>query len=175
MRINLPKRLTPAAALASVIVFPVSLATAAPAYADQYGKIYSLASSPGNCLQADVDAVGPFQFGDDTSGCVNADYQQWSYLTSNQLIESGAWVDLTGQYCLDVAYGGSSDGTPVGLYPCNSNDSAQKWQIVGQSIFNPQSGKCLDDPSGEEGVELQIWDCNIGGNANQNWDIVGYQ
>ncbi|WP_153469088.1 RICIN domain-containing protein [Streptomyces kaniharaensis] len=41
------------------------------------------------------------------------------------------------------------------------------------STHQLQSGRCLDDPSGQV-AQLQIWDCNFGGNANQHWDIVGY-
>jgi len=30
------------------------------------------------------------------------------------------------------------------------------------SLYNPQSGRCLDDPSGitTNGEQLQVWDCN---------------
>ncbi|HET7245854.1 MAG TPA: RICIN domain-containing protein [Streptosporangiaceae bacterium] len=39
------------------------------------------------------------------------------------------------------------------------------------SLYNPQSGKCLDDTNwaANPGVQLQIWDCT--GNANQKWNL----
>jgi ricin-type beta-trefoil lectin protein len=39
------------------------------------------------------------------------------------------------------------------------------------SLYNPQSGKCLDDTNWatNPGVQLQIWDCT--GNANQKWNL----
>ncbi|HJP77779.1 MAG TPA: RICIN domain-containing protein [Pseudonocardiaceae bacterium] len=39
------------------------------------------------------------------------------------------------------------------------------------SLYNPQSGKCLDDPNSSttEGTQLQIYDCN-GTNAQQ-WHL----
>ena len=39
------------------------------------------------------------------------------------------------------------------------------------SLYNPQSGKCLDDTNWATtpGVQLQIWDCT--GNANQKWNL----
>jgi non-reducing end alpha-L-arabinofuranosidase len=41
--------------------------------------------------------------------------------------------------------------------------SGQKWvQQANGSLLNPQSGLCLDDPSGNtaDGTQLQIWTCN---------------
>ncbi|WP_294004767.1 RICIN domain-containing protein [Streptomyces sp.] len=42
----------------------------------------------------------------------------------------------------------------------------QKWvQQADGSLLNPQSGRCLDSPSGAtaNGTRLQIWDCNGSG------------
>jgi hypothetical protein len=38
-------------------------------------------------------------------------------------------------------------------------------------LLNPQSGRCLDDPGGSTtwGTQLEIWDCNGGG--NQQWNL----
>jgi len=66
--------------------------------------------------------------------------------------------------------GGTADGTTVDLYDCN-NTAAQVF--IPQSngaLYNPQSGKCLDDTGyGGSGTQLQIWDCT--GNANQQWQL----
>jgi hypothetical protein len=148
---------------------------AAPAYADTYGKIYSLVSSPANCMQGSnlFNNDHNFLYQAFTDGCSSWDSQQWSYYTGNQTISNGMYGG--GRWCLDVEYGNTANGSPVALFPCNGDDPAQKWVVVGQSLVNPQSGRCLDDPNGATRVQLQLWDCNIGGNANQNWDIVGYQ
>jgi hypothetical protein len=81
--------------------------------------------------------------------------------------------------CLDVAGGGTADGTPVRLYACNGTP-AQTWvpnttSIGGPAqLVNPQSGKCLDDPDGittppgGPPIQLQIWDC-INNDLNQEW------
>jgi hypothetical protein len=174
MKSKLRRRSAIAAGCAAALAVPLGVTVAAtPAYAVAYGKIYSLVSTPANCMDVTSGSNGPFQSWPFTGGCQNGDTQQWSYLNGSQTITSG--VDGGGVWCLDVAYGDTDNGTPVGLYPCNGDDPAQKWVVVGQSLVNPRSGRCLDDPSGETGRELQIWDCNIGGNADQNWDIVGYQ
>jgi hypothetical protein len=46
---------------------------------------------------------------------------------------------------MDINGGGTADGTKVDLYDCN-NTAAQVFipQSNG-SLYNPQSGKCLDD------------------------------
>jgi hypothetical protein len=158
-------------ALAFGLVAAVAPAGAevAPPGAPQFGKIYSLASSPANCM--DVSGGNTF---DGTPvlayTCHNADNQQWTYrLGSNTILASGG-ANLGA--CLDVGGDHVSNGSPVQIWGCNGT-GAQVWRIVGQSLYNPQSGRCLDDPSGQI-HQLQIWDCNFGGNANQNWDIVGY-
>jgi beta-glucosidase len=48
--------------------------------------------------------------------------------------------------------------------------SAQVWQRqAGGALYNPQSGKGLDDTnwSATPGTQLQIWSCT--GAANQQW------
>ncbi|MBV9843745.1 MAG: RICIN domain-containing protein, partial [Kutzneria sp.] len=53
---------------------------------------------------------------------------------------------------------------------CN-NTGAQQWQSHGGALVNPQSAKCLDDPTSTttNGTQLQIFDCN--GSAAQRWTI----
>src|SRR5581483_8613464 len=60
---------------------------------------------------------------------------------------------------------GTAVGTKVQLYDCNGV-GGQKWiQQANGSLLNPQSGLCLDDPSGNtgNGTQLQIWTCNGSG------------
>jgi Ricin-type beta-trefoil lectin domain len=71
---------------------------------------------------------------------------------------------------MDVAAGGTTDGTLVQLYDCNGT-GAQVWQHQSNgTLLNPQSGKCLDDTgfSTTPGTQLQIWSCTAG--ANQIWN-----
>jgi hypothetical protein len=66
---------------------------------------------------------------------------------------------------------GTANGTTVDLYTCNGT-GAQVWVPRGDgSLFNPESGKCLDDTdwSTTPGKQAQIWDC--AGTANQQWQI----
>ena len=66
-------------------------------------------------------------------------------------------------------YNSTTIGTKLELYDCNGV-GGQKWvpQANG-SLLNPQSGLCLDDPSGNttNGTQLQIYTCN--GNSSQKW------
>jgi hypothetical protein len=70
--------------------------------------------------------------------------------------------------CLDVANGGTADGTKIQLYTCNGG-GAQQWTVSGQVIRNPQSNKCLDVSAAgtANGTKVQLWTCN--GTAAQNW------
>ena len=64
--------------------------------------------------------------------------------------------------CLDIASGGTTNGTQIQLYDCNGS-GAQQWQQRGDgSMYNPASGRCLDSPAGStaNGARLEIWDCN---------------
>ena len=72
---------------------------------------------------------------------------------------------------MDINGGGTADGTAVDL--CDGNGTAAQVFIPQSngSLYNPQSGKCLDDTgwSTTPGTQLQIWDCT--GNANQQWSL----
>jgi hypothetical protein len=167
MRIN-----TPLAVLLTLVALLLGLAAAAPAGAEvippgspAWGKIYGLESSPANCVDVEGGSSRPGT-PIDVYYCHNDDNQQWQYRIGNNTILSAY------DGCLDVVGGGTSDGTPVDLYNCNGT-GAQVWRIIGQTLYNPQSGKCLDDTAyGGPGTPLEIWDCN--GGSNQNWDIIGY-
>ena len=113
--------------------------------------------------------------GDDTGGngtavqlwdCQSAAVDQhWTY-ANNTLQTLGR--------CLDIASGGTADGTKVQLYDCNGS-GAQSWQArTDGSLYNAQSGKCLDDPNTNtaNGTQLQIYDCNA--SAAQVWHSTGF-
>ncbi|MYS00563.1 ricin-type beta-trefoil lectin domain protein, partial [Streptomyces sp. SID4940] len=81
--------------------------------------------------------------------------------------------------CVDVAAGGTANGTAVQLYDCNGT-AAQQWTVGGDGTIRAL-GKCLDVASGgtANGTQVQLWDCN--GSAAQQWatpaarDIVNPQ
>ncbi|MBV9381469.1 MAG: ricin-type beta-trefoil lectin domain protein [Streptosporangiaceae bacterium] len=95
--------------------------------------------------------------------CNSTSAQQWTFDTSNDTLQALGM-------CLDVADGGTANGTLADLYYCNGT-GAQVWQPQGNgALYNPQSGRCLDDTGyGGSGTQLQIWDCT--GNANQVWSL----
>ena len=96
------------------------------------------------------------------ASCDNSADQTWS-------VASGNTLQIFGM-CLDVNGAGTSDGTTIDLYTCNGT-GAQVWEPQANgSLFNPMSGKCLDDTAfGGPGTQLQIWDC--GGGPNQKWAL----
>ena len=82
--------------------------------------------------------------------------------------EAGSTLRAFGK-CLDIAGGGTANGTKVQLWDCNVT-AAQVFIPQGNgALWNPQSNRCLDDPgwSTTPGTQLQIWDCT--GGANQKW------
>jgi hypothetical protein len=94
--------------------------------------------------------------------CDNTNAQQWTVASNGSLQTLGM--------CMDVNGGNTTNGTVVNLYTCNST-GAQNWvaQPSGD-LVNPQSGKCLEDPSnGGSGTQLVIEDCN--GAADQKWNL----
>ncbi|RPK40357.1 Chitinase precursor [Streptomyces sp. ADI92-24] len=76
-----------------------------------------------------------------------------------------------GGKCVDVAAGGTANGTPVQLYDCNGS-AAQQWSLGGDGTVKAL-GKCLDVASGgtANGSVVQLWDCN--GSAAQRWSVSG--
>jgi hypothetical protein len=95
--------------------------------------------------------------------CNGTNAQQWTVVTAGSLLQS------LGK-CLDIVGGGTANGTLVDLYTCNGT-GAQVWEPQSnKELYNPQSGKCLDDTgSGGSGTQLQIWAC--ADSANQQWTL----
>ena len=73
--------------------------------------------------------------------------------------------------CLDVAAGGTANGTTVGLWTCTGGTNQQWTSGANGSLIGAQSGKCLDVPgsSTTDGVQVIVWDCS--GAANQRWTL----
>jgi chitinase len=99
------------------------------------------------------------------AACNGSAAQRWTVAGNGTLQALGK--------CLGVHHGGTVNGTTVDLYHCN-NTGGQVWQPLSDgSLFNPQSGKCLDDTnrSAAPGIQLQIWSCTDA--ANQHWTLPG--
>jgi Ricin-type beta-trefoil lectin domain len=95
--------------------------------------------------------------------CNGTNAQQWT------VVQAGSTLQALGK-CMDINGGGTANGTTVDLYDCN-NTGAQVFipQSNGE-LYNPQSGKCLDDTGyGGSGTQLQIWAC--ADTSNQQWSL----
>jgi hypothetical protein len=94
--------------------------------------------------------------------CNGTNAQQWTVASGNTLQALGK--------CLDIIGGGTANGTKVDLYSCNSTGAQVFTPQSNGELYNPQSGKCLDDTSsGGSGTQLQIWACSDA--ANQQWHL----
>jgi hypothetical protein len=74
--------------------------------------------------------------------------------------------------CLDISFIGTQNKSVVALYTCLGGAVAQQWVTgSGNSVRNPNSGRCLDDPYATTTNETQlwIWDCNNG--DAQTWRL----
>lgn len=95
--------------------------------------------------------------------CGVATGQQWS-------LETDGTVRAYDK-CLNVVNGGTANSSKVELRDCLGT-GAQQWQARADgSLYNPQSGRCLDDPAAQtaDGTQLQIYDCN--GLFTQVWHV----
>ena len=164
-----------------------------PASAD-VGPMSITSGLPGNnCLDDWMDNQNPLGSAlVDVFQCNGTYAQFFSYGNGNNTLqlsyypgfETGPGAPGAILMCLDVAGGGTADGTPVRLYACNGTP-AQTWvpdttSIGGPAqLVNPQSGKCLDDPDGAltppggPPTQLQIWDC-INNDTNQIWSSAAF-
>jgi Ricin-type beta-trefoil lectin domain/Glycosyl hydrolases family 16 len=95
--------------------------------------------------------------------CNGTNAQQWT------VVQAGSTLQALGK-CLDIVGGGTANGTAVDLYTCN-NTGAQVFEPQSNGeLYNPQSGKCLDDTGyGGSGTQLQIWAC--ADTSNQVWHL----
>jgi hypothetical protein len=96
--------------------------------------------------------------------CNGTSAQQWT------VVQAGSTLHALGK-CMDIYAGGTANGTKVDLYDCNNTGAQVFIPQSNRSLYNPQSGKCLDDTNWATtpGVQLQIWACT--GNANQKWNL----
>ena len=74
-------------------------------------------------------------------------------------------------YAGSVSAAVAANFTKVELWDCNGVGGQQWVPRADGSLFNPQSGRCLDDPQGvtSNQTQLQIYDCN--GQWTQVWNL----
>jgi hypothetical protein len=98
------------------------------------------------------------------SDCTGGPAQQWTAPGDGTLRINGK--------CMDIFNAATASTSKIQIVGCTPGNGAQQW-ISGpaNSLRNPASNRCLDDPyaSPTNGTQLWIYDCN-GGNA-QNWTL----
>jgi len=95
--------------------------------------------------------------------CNGTAAQSWTVVTA------GSTLHVLGD-CMDINGGGTANGTLVDLYPCNGTGAQVFEPQSNGELYNPQSGKCLDDTGyGGSGTQLQIWAC--ADTSNQIWNL----
>ncbi|MER6237198.1 endo-1,4-beta-xylanase [Streptomyces clavifer] len=91
---------------------------------------------------------------------------------------SGAIKGVGSGRCLDVPSAGTTDGTQLQLWDCNSNTN-QQWTSAAGGELRVYGNKCLDAAGTANGAKVQIYSC--WGGDNQKWrlnsdgSIVGVQ
>ncbi|WP_019070421.1 RICIN domain-containing protein [Streptomyces hokutonensis] len=95
--------------------------------------------------------------------CNDTNSQQWTLNLNGTLTVENK--------CMAVKGGGTADGTAVELDDCDGSGGGT-WQTRADgTIYNPQSGKCLDATANytTAGTQLQIASCT--GAVNQRWNL----
>jgi hypothetical protein len=88
------------------------------------------------------------------------DWKRWAFYSDGTIRSQG--------HCMTVA-GGSANGTPIEVMPCNGG-SAQRFNLNNaHDLVNIAADKCVDvkDKQTANGTKLQLWSC--GGTSNQKW------
>ncbi|MET8176972.1 endo-1,4-beta-xylanase [Streptomyces clavifer] len=81
---------------------------------------------------------------------------------------SGAIKGVGSGRCLDVPSAGTTDGTQLQLWDCNSNTN-QQWTSSAGGELRVYGNKCLDAAGTGNGAKVQIYSC--WGGDNQKWRI----
>jgi Ricin-type beta-trefoil lectin domain/Subtilisin inhibitor-like len=118
----------------------------------QPGTVYS--GVTGKCLDDAGGSTADYNKVDIAACNTDTAEQDWT-------IEADGTVQIDGA-CLDVYHSGTANTTPVDLYACDGGGS-QEWRpLADGSLVNPESGKCLADPSATttDGTQLEIYTCN---------------
>jgi hypothetical protein len=149
---------TPSTSAASTPAPGIAATTPAPGNSDAITGLNGLCVEVRGASTADFTPV-------QLAACNGTAAQQWTVAGNGTLRALGK--------CMGIHHGGTANGITVDLYHCN-NTGGQVWRPLSDAaLFNPQSGKCLDDTkrSAAPGTQLQIWSCTDA--ANQRWFLPG--
>ncbi|MER6161023.1 ricin-type beta-trefoil lectin domain protein [Streptomyces sp. NPDC001868] len=141
--------------------------TPAPGAADSAIGQISRRDAPGTCLQAAVKEGGDIVPGTPVRPA------ECDPLTDTQYWSMGAdgSVSLDGT-CLTNLKGGTDDGNPVVLDTCDGGDDQIWVDRANGEMYNPATGKCLDDrPSSAPGGGLTLRTC--AGKDTQSFTVAG--
>lgn len=88
------------------------------------------------------------------------DWKRWAFYPDHTIRSM--------QKCMTAA-GGSANGTPIELAPCNGGASQRFVLNNSLDLVNTAADKCVDvkDKKTANGTPLQLWQCN--GTSNQKW------
>jgi hypothetical protein len=124
-------------------------------------------SAPGTCLAAAVKPGAGIDDGTQVrpADCdPAADAQYWTIKADGSVSIDGA--------CLDNYDGRGEEGNPVVLWSCHGGDNQTWVSRADGEIYNPATGKCLDDtPGGVDGKGLTLRTCS--GADSQVFDVAG--
>jgi Ricin-type beta-trefoil lectin domain/Putative Ig domain/Subtilase family len=102
------------------------------------------------------------------STCDGSGSQRWEYIPLPSPGAAGL-VKIHGK-CLSIRTG-TANGARATLQSC-AGSAGQRWAYQSlDHLYNPKSGKCLDDPgtSGKNGTQAELWSC--GGTAGESWTL----
>jgi hypothetical protein len=100
------------------------------------------------------------------STCNGSGSERWEYIPAASPGAAGL-VKIHGK-CLSVRTG-TANGARATLQSC-AGSAGQKWAYQSlDHLYNPNSGKCLDDPgrSRKNGTQVVLWSC--GGGSGESW------
>lgn len=92
------------------------------------------------------------------------DWKRWAFYPDETIRSMGECMTLVG---------GSADGSPIELEPCNGGASQRFVLNTSSDLVNVAADKCVDvkDKQTANGTPLQLWQC--AGTSNQKWHTSG--
>jgi hypothetical protein len=132
------------------VATPLPMVTPTSTVTNTTGPIYAPGDKCVDVRGANSADATPVQLYD----CNGTNAQMWTVAPDGTLQAFGK--------CLDIIDDGTIASTKVQLWPCNGGGQQQWVPQANGSLFNPQSGLCLDVPYADasSGNQLQIWYCN---------------
>jgi len=121
-------------------------------------------SLTGLCLAVDSDATTPADYTNvRIDRCDTGRAERW------QVSENGEIKHASSGHCLDEDQHNNHE---VELYSC-SGAAWQKWNVVGNTIVNRDTGRCLDIQNCPDGCEAgtNVWTYDCYGGRNQEWTL----